>query len=123
MRKLKMLLLGLPVLMLAVPVWAGCPQDGPYTSQGGELLTGRASEAWVGGGEGWLVGVDGSARQVSRVPARAVPTRGGPVRDDGALLLPTQSGNDSVLEVVYLDGWVAFGEIGFVDVSEVDYTL
>ena len=54
MRTLKILLLGISILMLAMPVWAGCPQDGPYTSQGGEMLLGRASESWAGGGEGQI---------------------------------------------------------------------
>ena len=54
MRTLKILLLGVPILMLALPVWAGCPQDGPYTSQGGEILLGHASESWPGGGEGQI---------------------------------------------------------------------
>jgi hypothetical protein len=54
MRTLKSLLLTIPILLLSMSVLAGCPEVGVYTSLDGDILSGRASESWPGGGEGQI---------------------------------------------------------------------
>jgi len=42
------------VLGTTAPALGGAPVDGVYTSAAGDLLEGRFSEAWVGGGQGQI---------------------------------------------------------------------
>ena len=54
MRFAKVLMIGLPILLLALPALGQCPQNGYYNSQGGTVELGTASESWVGGQEGQI---------------------------------------------------------------------
>ena len=54
MRTLKTLLLMIPILLLSMNVIAECPELGVYSSIDGDVSLGRASESWVGGGEGQI---------------------------------------------------------------------
>jgi hypothetical protein len=54
MRLAKLLLIGLPILLLALPSLGQCPQNGVYNSQGGSVELGTASESWINGQEGQI---------------------------------------------------------------------
>jgi hypothetical protein len=54
MRFRNCLLIVIPILMLALPALAECPLFGVYTSMGGDLLAGRASESEPTGQSGVL---------------------------------------------------------------------
>jgi len=54
MRFAKTLLIGLPIILLALPALGQCPENGYYNSQSGILLLGTASESWINGQEGQI---------------------------------------------------------------------
>jgi len=54
MRLAKTLLIGLPILLLALPALGQCPQNGVFSSQGGTVDLGTASESWINGQEGQI---------------------------------------------------------------------
>ncbi len=57
----------------------------------------------------------------TNVPASALPSNSGPVRDDGRAAIVTLIGNEGVLSFTQLSGWTPFGGDTLVPIGDAEY--
>ncbi|MCP4380132.1 MAG: hypothetical protein GY798_01675 [Hyphomicrobiales bacterium] len=75
------------------------------------------------GSEAFFVPITGETSPVDKVPALAVPTRGGLINDAGEAAVSVLSGNDATIESVDIADWVPFTDIELILLAEINYAL